>query len=159
MADAAVIVSGVLGGLGIVSGAVVPQWQARQVRRTEHQTWLRNQRVSVLVDTVTWAQTTQSQLARLDGDYYQRDDPDVAHPALITARMRLLAPPAAWDAWDAWDAWESLVLADDNLRFEIYENHPDCGQPAWIGLPADDPHARHLREALAHFFQETQRAL
>ena len=153
MADAAVIVSGVLGGLGIVSGAVVPQWQAGQARRTEHQTWLRNQRVSVLVDAVTWAQTTQSQLARLDGDYYQRDDPDVAHPALITARMRLLAPPAAWDAW------ESLVLADDNLRFEIYENHPDFGQPAWIGLPADDPHARRLREALAHFFQEIQRVL
>ena len=154
MADAAVIVSGVLGGLGIVSGAVVPQWQARQARRSEQQTWLRNQRVSVLVDAVTWAQATQSHLARMYGDYYQHDVPDgVAHPLLITARMRLLAPPVAWDAW------EDLVLADDNLRFEIYENHPDFGQPAWMGLPANDPHARHVREALARFFKEAQNVL
>jgi hypothetical protein len=117
-----------------VLGAVMPAWIAA---RNERKTWLRDQRAAVYADALAYIQVSQQLAEDLAMDPWEVQSwsrPDVPHRDLITARMRLLADPAAFDKWRA------FLHSDEAFAYDVAENHPDAGTANARPVPLDNPY-------------------
>jgi hypothetical protein len=100
--------------------------------RNERKAWRRDSRAAVYADALAYIQVGYQLYERmLYPEYGNGRPPELQHQDLITARMRLLAPPKTFDKWIAFrDSYDALT-------FYANENFP--GDPLEVLIKADDP--------------------
>jgi hypothetical protein len=82
-----------------LAGSLLPGWLNA---RNEDKVWRRDARAAVYADALSHIQSAQESAEGLTDDFYiggRGKRPDLPHPDLITARMRLLASPEAFEKW------------------------------------------------------------
>jgi hypothetical protein len=105
---------------------------AREAQEQARLAWRRDARAAVYADALAYIQVGYQLYERmLYPEYGNGRPPELQHQDLITARMRLLAPPKTFDKWIAFrDSYEALAF---------YANENFSGDPLEVLIKADDP--------------------
>jgi hypothetical protein len=105
---------------------------AREAQEQERLAWRRDARAAVYADALAYIQVGyQFYENMLYPEYRNGRPPELPHQDLITARMRLLAPPTTFAKWSAFrDSYEALAFyANENFQGDFEE----------VLIKADDP--------------------
>jgi hypothetical protein len=95
---------------------------AGEAQEQERMAWRRDARAAVYADALSYIQSAQESAEDLTDDFYiggrRGKRPDLPHPDLITARMRLLASPEAFEKWRSFldcEYWFNRSLDEERV--------------------------------------------
>jgi len=116
--------------------------------RNQHSAKLDDRRAVLYTEATIYAQTLDSMLNRITDPYSTFvARPELTHADVITARMRLIAPP------EILASWQQIVADEEVLQWNFSEDSAGGG-----AVPLDYPAAVELRESVKKFYDVSRSA-